>query len=366
MHIAIFGCGQLARMLALAGWPMGMSFSFVAEEDEDTRCVDGLGDVLRVHDSMSPQDIFAALGRPDVITIEKESVDTTLLRQLSAYCKVAPNPDTLWTVQHRARQKQFLSEHNSPTAPYREVGDAQQLLLAADSLGFPIVLKACENGYDGQQQWRFHSTADVQAFISSPNAIAEAIAEKMVDFSIEVSVLAVRNSKGDIAVYAPSENTHRNGTLAVSVAPTPKLNAKQIAELHSIVDTIMHALDYAGVLAIECFVVDEQILVNELAPRVHNSGHWTQDGASCSQFENHLRAITGQTLGSTAHLGHCAMINLLGCSAPDELISQPHAHLHWYNKTLRKGRKMGHVNLLHESSYALQEDLSLALRILPV
>lgn len=365
MRVAIIGCGQLARMMALAGWPMGMHFTFVAETDEDTRCVDGLGAILRLQSSMSPQAIYLALGEPDVITVEKEAVDTVLLRQLSHFCKIAPNPDILWLVQNRARQKKFLSDNGIPTAPYFEMHRKAHLTKAVEALGYPLIIKSCEQGYDGQQQWRIYNAAEAQAFIGGSTQVTHAVAEKLLDFSVEVSMLAVRNSQGEVAVYAPSENRHRNGTLSVSIAPTDVLSPKLRGELEDIVNRLMQLWDYVGVLAVECFVVDGQITVNELAPRVHNSGHWTQDGAACSQFENHLRAICGHSLGSTASLGHSAMINLLGCNAPDELVSQPHAHLHWYDKVLRQGRKMGHVNLLRETPNALQEDLSLALRMLP-
>jgi len=364
MHIAIFGCGQLARMLALAGWPMGIRFSFIADAEEDTRCVDGLGSVLRLTKTIAPDSLFETLGKPDVITIEKEAVDTSLLRRLSRYCTVAPDPGILWRVQHRARQKAFFVDHNIPTAPYVPIRDKRQLLAAAAVLGYPLIIKSCEHGYDGQQQWRIKSEAEARALINSSIEITDAIVEKMLDFSMEVSVLGVRNSHGEIAIYEPSENRHCNGILSVSISPPPALSAELRIELESMVTALLSRWNYVGVLAIECFVVDGRIVVNELAPRVHNSGHWTQNGAVCNQFENHLRAICGQTLGSTASLGHCAMINLLGCDAPDELISWPHAHLHWYNKNLRPGRKMGHINLLHESPCTLQEDLNHALRML--
>lgn len=363
MRIAIFGCGQLARMLALAGWPMGMQFSFVAEADEDTRCVDGLGKVVRVTDHISPRELFEALGEPTVITVEKESVDTKLLGQLSQFCAVAPNPKTLWLVQHRGRQKAFLREHKIPTAPYVEIHNKKQLLQAAQILGFPLIIKSSEEGYDGQQQWRIHDEAAARVFIESSDHVLEAVVERMINFSIEVSLLIARSANGEIATYAPSENRHHQGTLSVSIAPTLGLSADLQHELERIAMTLVQALDYVGVLAIECFVADGKIIVNELAPRVHNSGHWTQDGAACSQFENHLRAICGKSLGATASLGHSAMINLLGCTAPEELANAPHSHLHWYNKTLREGRKMGHINVVHESSLNLRENLDLALRL---
>lgn len=365
MRIGIFGCGQLARMLALAGWPMGMRFSFVANEGEDTRCVEGLGTILRLQDTMSALAIFEGLGKPDVITVEKEAVDTTVLRSLSQYCKIAPNPEILWTVQNRARQKKFLTDHLIPTVPYVEIHANDQLLQAAKTLGYPLIIKSCEHGYDGQQQWRIYNHNDALKFINGSIVLSHAVVEKLLAFTVEVSILAVRNSRGEVVVYAPSENRHRNGTLSVAFTPTDVLHPRLRADLDSIVHKLMQIWDYVGVLAVECFVIDDQIMVNELAPRVHNSGHWTQDGAACSQFENHLRAICGHSLGSTASLGHCATINLLGCIAPDALSCAPNAHLHWYDKALRQGRKMGHVNLLHQSSQALQEDMNLTLQMLP-
>ncbi len=364
MHIAIFGCGQLARMLALAGWPMGIRFSFIADTEEDTRCVEGLGAVLRLSEKKAPHVLFEELGKPDVITIEKESVNTAILRELSHFCSVAPNAEILWQVQNRARQKEFLNEYNIPTAPYVRIQQKPQLAEAVKVLGYPVIIKSCEQGYDGQQQWRIHNDGEANAFINSMVEITDAIVEKMLAFSMEISVLGVRNTKGEIAVYEPSENHHRNGVLSVSISPPPTLSAELKIELKSMVTELLRRCNYVGLLAIECFVVDGKIVVNELAPRTHNSGHWTQNGAVCNQFENHLRAICGKTLGSTASLGHCAMINLLGCDAPDELISWPHAHLHWYNKKLRPGRKMGHINLLQENSNELQDDLSHALQML--
>ncbi|MDX1491917.1 MAG: 5-(carboxyamino)imidazole ribonucleotide synthase [Pseudohongiellaceae bacterium] len=364
MHVAIFGCGQLARMLALAGWPMGIEFSFIAGANDDTRCVNGLGKITRLRDGQSPQQLFEELEKPDVITVEKEAVDTKLLEELSQFTTVAPNPKALWTIQHRGRQKTFLHQHNIPTAPFVEISGKQQLLEAAKSVGYPVVIKSSEEGYDGMHQWRIHSEADAQAFIDGEDKLADAVVEKLVNFSFEASIIVARNAKGEVSSYTPSENRHEKGTLAVSVTPSSSLNEELHDKLKDIANTLVTAFDYVGVLAIECFIVDGKIIVNELAPRVHNSGHWTQDGAICSQFENHLRAICGKPLGATTSLGHSAMINLLGCNAPEELATQSNAHLHWYNKTLRDGRKMGHINFLYESSNTLQSDLEQNLQIL--
>jgi 5-(carboxyamino)imidazole ribonucleotide synthase len=361
MRIAIIGCGQLARMLALAGWPMGMQFSFLAEADEDTRCVDGLGEVVRLQTGITPLEVYAALGHPDVVTVEKEAVDVGLLQEFQQYCTVAPSPEILHTIQNRARQKKFLQHIGIPTAPFLPINKKEDLWQALDALDYPVIIKSSENGYDGQQQWHVHNATEAHAFIDSPFSISDVVVEKKLNFEREVSLIVARNTHGEVAVYSPTENTHHHGTLSVSVSPTQNLNASISKQLFQIIDTLMGNWQYVGVLAIECFVVDGKIIVNELAPRVHNSGHWTQDGAATSQFENHLRAICGLTLGSTENLGHTAMINLLGCMAPEKLASHPHAHVHLYNKTLRSGRKMGHINLLYQDSSELSSNLSSAL-----
>ena len=357
MHIAIIGCGQLARMLALSGWSMGIRFSFLADEHEDARCVEGLGIVVRQQQGDSPEDVFVALGKPDIITIEKEAVDGGLLQALNAHCQVFPRPQNVHLIQHRARQKEFLRDNAIPTAPFLHISDKQQLLAAAEHLGLPLVLKSCQNGYDGQQQWHLHDANELHSFIDGPEQISDAIAEKKLSFTQEVSLILARNEQGQMVTYSPTENSHSNGTLTLSIAPARLLSKQHVQQLNDIATAITHALDYVGVLAIECFVLNEQIVVNELAPRVHNSGHWTQDGAASSQFENHLRAISGRALGSTENLGHTAMLNLLGCEPPKALTSHPHAHLHWYNKTLKTGRKMGHVNLLYQNFSQLESDL---------
>lgn len=361
MRIAIVGCGQLARMLALAGWPMGMRFSFLAEANEDTCCVDGLGEITRLQTGLTPLEIYTALGHPDVVTVEKEAVDVGLLRELQQFCTVAPSPEILHTTQNRARQKTFLHDIGIPTAPFLPIVSKEDLFKATDALGYPLIIKSSENGYDGQQQWHIHNETETHAFIDSSVAITDSVVERKLLFEREVSLIVARNAHGEVAIYSPTENTHHHGTLSVSVSPTQNLNEAITSQLFQLVDTLMENWQYVGVLAIECFVVEGQIIVNELAPRVHNSGHWTQDGAATSQFENHLRAICGISLGSTGNLGHTAMINLLGCTAPEKLASHPHAHVHLYNKTLRSGRKMGHINLLYQDSSELSSNLNSAL-----
>lgn len=364
MHIAIIGCGQLARMLALAGWSMGIRFSFLAADTDDTRCVDGLGLVVRNTPGSTAESLYHALGQPNVITVEKEAVDTALLQGFVDKCTVAPSPGILHIIQHRARQKAFLDDNAIPTAPYFHLRSKDQLWDAVKALGFPLIIKACEQGYDGQHQWRLSNENETHALINGPIEIGDAIVETKLSFTKEVSVILARNTLGEVAVYCPTENTHVNGTLFVSIAPARELSESHQEQLSQITNTLVKAWDYVGVLAIECFIVDDKVVVNELAPRVHNSGHWTQDGAATSQFENHLRAICGRTLGATTDLAVTGMINLLGCTAPEELLSHAHAHFHWYNKTLRNERKMGHINFVCNDQEALAADIKLAIDLL--
>lgn len=362
MHIGIVGCGQLARMLALAGWPMGMTFSFLAEADEDTRCVAGLGSVVRLSDASQPAAVWEALGRPEIITVEKEAVDTVLLGALQGFCIVAPDPDAIAICQHRAREKRYINACGVATVPYCVIRHKGELLQAARELGLPLIIKSCEQGYDGQQQWRVNSTAELQAFLASDVVLGEAVVESKINFARELSVIVVRGRSGRISSYVPSENWHRRGTLLTSIAPAENSGYAQ-QQIDDIVQRLMCDWDYVGVLAIECFEVDGRIIVNELAPRVHNSGHWTQQGADTCQFENHLRAIAGLATGSVECHGYNAMLNLLGCELPPELASNPRAHVHLYNKQLRSGRKMGHVNLQCKSRAELKRDLTDALNL---
>ena len=359
MRVAIVGQGQLARMLALAGWPMGLSFSFLADNGSDTRCVDGLGQVVELPPGpLDAAALYAALGQPDVITVEKEQLDTGLLRSLSAFCRVAPGPDAVAVCQDRLREKQTLVDLALPTSPFVPVQCRDDLAPAAAQLGYPLVIKSTREGYDGKNQWRIRSDAELAAFADSYDGHA-CIAEQWVSFDRELSLVAARGTDGTVAFYPIAENTHGHGILLHSIAPAALDHSLQQA-MQQAMATLLESLDYIGVLAMECFQVGEQFLINELAPRVHNSGHWTQLGTPCCQFSNHLRAITGLPLGATDAVQPTAMVNIIGRGIDDikpALLGQAD-QLHWYNKTVRAGRKQGHVNLVAADPAVLQRRLA--------
>lgn len=358
MHIAIIGCGQLARMMALAGWHLGFKFSFLAEEGEATRCVEGLGCIARRSPGATPREIYMALGAPDVVTVERENVDLELLRGLVPLCDVRPGAGAVAVCGNRALEKSTLDELGLPTAPYRVVHTALQVSDAADDLGLPVVVKSLTEGYDGKAQWRLHSPADLQAFCSEQST-GNWLVEAWVDFKCEVSFIAARSSRGEIAMYPPTHNVHRDGILLTSVAPAPDLPDSLREQGERCIRVLLEALDYVGVLAMECFVTDAGLLINELAPRVHNSGHWTLRSSAASQFENHLRAITGLGMGATRSRGHDAILNILGAYDREDLLrSLPGcASLTDYNKTFAPGRKVGHVNVSASSREEVEDVL---------
>lgn len=364
MKVGIVGCGQLARMLALAGWPMGLSFSFLGEAEEDDACVQGLGKVVR-RSGEGAESLYREMGCPEVITVEKEHVDVSLLRELQAFCPVYPDPEVIAVCQHRGREKAFLNNAGVTTAPYRLANSGAEVERAVKALGLPVFVKSCEEGYDGQNQWRITDANELEVFLAEHEALPECVVEGRVQFAREVSVIVVRGVDGETAVYPPTENDHRNGVLLTSIAPVRDLSETTLAQADDIVAKVLDSWDsssdsfpgYVGVLAIECFATEQGLLVNELAPRVHNSGHWTQQGAATSQFENHLRAICGLSLGATESRGYNGMINLLGRFAPMSAVVQANTQLHLYNKSIKPRRKLGHVNLQSDSDEALRQQM---------
>ena len=344
MHIGIVGCGQLSRMLALAGIPMGFKFSFIADPEEDTDCIDNLGPVARPGPSGDMADIYKQLGSPDLFTVEKEQVDLALVKALQQQAPVHPNARAFAACQHRRREKQLLDRLNIPSSAYvyGKPTDGQ--------LSLPAVAKSCRDGYDGKNQWVLKTDEDVQAFCENAEG-DDYIIEDWIPFEREVSQVSVRSLNGEVKHYPLTENRHHKGILTQSIAPAPDMPEPLAAQAQDYIERIMEEFDYIGVIAMECFVVEQQLLVNELAPRVHNSGHWTQSGSQSCQFENHIRAITGLPLGSTRPQGVVGMVNLIGTKqAPRKSLSE-NARLHWYNKSVRPGRKLGHVNFTG-SNYA--------------
>jgi len=355
-HIAIVGSGQLARMIALDGIPLGISFSFLAEPGDDTRCVQGLGDVVERTAEHSAAELFEKLGKPEVVTVEKEHVDIELLSDFSALCAVHPNPNALAKFKNRLQEKQFLQQQGIPLAPFMEVSNKEQLLSAIEQLSKPIFLKSQEQGYDGYNQYRItdDNAEEILNTITFPSAW---VAESFVPFEREISFIAARSPNQEVAIYPAVENYHKNGVLLTSLAPAPNVHPDQLAMAKQYIAKIMDSLDYVGLMCMECFVEDGKILVNEIAPRVHNSGHWTSRGAKTSQFENHIRAILSLPLGATECNGISGMLNLLGATLmPDEALDN-HTFLTLYNKTVRPRRKLGHITINHDEQSVVLERL---------
>lgn len=357
MRVGIVGCGQLARMLALAGWPMGLSFSFLAEATEEDVCVRGLGKVVRLAADLDGQALYEAMERPAVITVEKEHVDVALLRRLQGFCPVYPDPDIVEICQHRGREKSFLNQAAIATAPWQPADSLADVKQAVQALGLPVFIKSCELGYDGQNQWRLKDASGHDDFMARQGDIPPCVVEGQVHFEREVSIIVARGVDGETVVYPLTENDHQQGTLLTSISPVDDLPEAMRSQAEDIVSKLLSRWNYVGVLAIECFVSDKGLLVNELAPRVHNSGHWTQQGAATDQFENHMRAITGRALGSTESTGYTGMINLLGRFAPADVAVRANSHLHLYNKAAKPRRKLGHINLHRDDKAALEQQM---------
>jgi 5-(carboxyamino)imidazole ribonucleotide synthase len=364
MRIGIIGCGQLARMLSLAGWPLGLKFSFLAEPGNTGDCVRGLGELVPMPDGFEAMAItelaarvYASLEKPDVITVEKESVPVDLLEALKNHCAVYPDPKAVRICQNRGCEKEFIEGVGAAMAPKIVVNTVAELKLAIEQLGFPVIVKTCEDGYDGLNQWKMDTAGDLTEFLVSRDSIVESVVEKRVNFSREISLILVRAADGRTASYPATQNWHEGGILRASLAPARDIDEGLAKQIEDLTERVLGNIDYVGVLAIECFVVDGKLLVNELAPRVHNSGHWTQQGAATSQFENHLRAIAGLPLGSTEVHGFAGMVNLLGVEINAQTALKPNAFFHTYNKSVRPNRKVGHINIVHNDAEAMKKQL---------
>ena len=355
MHIAIIGCGQLARMLALAGLPLGIKFSFVASPKElkDTACIDGFGSIVCWRAGMTAEDLYLTLGRPDIVTIEKESVDINLLAELEAFCSVYPSANAVACCQNRYYEKRLLEKLDILTAPFKY---AESLETSINDLGQPLVVKSITDGYDGKQQWILQTKNDIDAIRRQAN-LANCIVEQFIPFQSEFSIIAARARCGKMLVYSATENVHQHSILKHSVVPAAGLDQFAIDTANDYIDRIMCELDYVGVLAMECFLCDGKVLVNELAPRVHNSGHWTQAACITSQFENHIRAIANLDLGATNMSGSAGMLNLLGTEVPPLKYLSSQTSLHWYNKKPNEGRKVGHINFIANTREQVLADI---------
>ncbi len=349
MKIGVLGGGQLARMLALAGYPLGLGF-VVLEPAADACAAPLAGHIQAAYDD--PDALQRLAAEVDLVTYEFESVPAAAVEQLGASLPVFPPANSLATARDRSHEKNLFHELGIETAPFSEVHDLQTLRLAVEKIGFPAVLKTRTLGYDGKGQQVLRAGDDLQAAWEAIGR-APAILEGLIGFEREVSIIAVRSASGELAFYPLAENHHENGILRLSTCLHDD-PMQALAENYA--QRLLENLNHVGVLAIEFFQIGSHLLANEMAPRVHNSGHWTIEGAETSQFENHLRAILGLPLGGTAAVGHAAMINLIG-ELPDApaILGLKNTHLHLYGKAPRVGRKIGHITIRETSEQALQE-----------
>lgn len=342
MTIGILGGGQLGYMLALAGYPLGLHFRFLDPSPE--------APVGRIAHRVTAEYLDeSALERfahgLEVVTYEFENVPVEAARFLAERAPVYPPLAALHEAQNRQREKRFFQKLGIATAEFMDIEKREELAAAIEQIGLPAILKTSRMGYDGKGQWLLRTREDVER--TRPELPdGPMILEKFVPFDREVSLLGVRSRTGETAFYPLVENHHRGGILRLSMAPAPHLSLALQESAEAATSKVLMELEYVGVLCIEFFEVHGRLMANEMAPRVHNSGHWTIEGAVTSQFENHLRAILGLPLGSTEAVGHSAMVNLIGgVPKAAEVLAVPNAHLHLYGKEPREGRKVGHVTV---------------------
>jgi 5-(carboxyamino)imidazole ribonucleotide synthase len=347
MRIGIVGAGQLGRMMALSGIPLGLEFAMY-----DTHAdVPGAAVAEIFTGAFDDRKKLARFARRvDVVTFDWENVPVASARAIAAIRPVWPPPRALEVAQDRVAEKRLFGRLGIPVAPYAAVDSEDDLVRAIDSLGLPGILKTRRLGYDGKGQAHIRRARDA-AEAYRRLAGQPLVYERFVEFSREVSLIAARDRAGAVRFYPLSENEHSAGILAVARAPYSDARLQRRAERNH--KRLMRTLGYVGVLCVEYFVERGRLIANEMAPRVHNSGHWTIEGAETSQFENHVRAVAGLPLGSTAPRGHAAMVNVIG-SKPRarDLLSVPGLHWHDYGKAARPGRKLGHVTLVAGSRAA--------------
>ncbi|MEX2527330.1 MAG: 5-(carboxyamino)imidazole ribonucleotide synthase [Gemmatimonadota bacterium] len=351
--VGILGGGQLGRMMALAGRPLGFRFHFL--EPSPNPPATELGPVIQA--AYDDPDALGGLARSsDVVTYEFENVSLEAARILSDVGPFHPAPAALAMAQDRLDEKAGFQSLGIPVAPHAPVETRQQLHDALEALGYPAVLKTRRMGYDGKGQAVLNSQEEVESAWEKLGPRGPLILEGFVSFQRELSQIAVRGRKGEVAFYPLTENIHREGILVESIAPAPRVSSELRDEARGFLRDLLSHLEYVGVLAVEFFETSQGLVANEMAPRVHNSGHWTQDGAECSQFENHVRAVAGLPLGSTEARGPIRMLNLLG-EVPEvrRMLRLPGVHLHLYEKSPRPGRKLGHVNVTGASSEQVDE-----------
>ena len=336
------GAGQLGQMLALAGRRLGLQFRFLSP---DADSVAGKFAELIVADYENEAALAHFVEGLDLATYEFESIPAASVRFVAERVPTFPSPQALETAQDRANEKQCFERLEIPTAPFGVVESMREVRETLERVGVPAVLKTRRFGYDGKGQAVIRSREDIgSAWVKV--AGAPSIVEAFVKFTRELSIIAVRSRTGEMAFYPLVENHHSEGILRFSLAPAPSVSAEIQASAEEYATRVMNELEYVGVLAIEFFETPDGLIANEMAPRVHNTGHWTIEGADTSQFENHLRAVAGLPLGSTEMGGAAGMVNVIG-TEPDvaRLRELNDVHVHMYGKAPKPRRKLGHITV---------------------
>ena len=349
MNLGILGAGQLARMMALAAYPLNIKCSFL--DPAKDACAGPLGQL--VNGNYDDKAGLATLAtNADCVTFEFENVPADALESLAQQVPVYPPPGALLVSQDRLTEKNLFHRIGIETAPFAEVNSLAELEGAVNKLGLPAILKTRRLGYDGKGQAFIRNRDDLAQAWQSVGEVPSTL-EGFVSFSREVSIISVRGRDGETRFYPLIENVHRNGILHLS---TVLVNDPLQEQAEQMIKTLIDEIDYVGVLVLELFHVGDKLLANEFAPRVHNSGHWTIEGAFTSQFENHVRAVTGLPLGETKARCPAAMVNIVG-TLPDttKILNVPGASLHLYDKTPREGRKIGHVTICANTDKDLEK-----------
>ena len=341
--IGILGGGQLGRMLSVAASRLGYK-THIFEPGANPPASHVADQVTTAaHEDEAALTAFAQ--SVDVITYEFENIPTSALDVLEGHRPIRPGREALRVSQDRITEKDFLSDLGLKTAPYAQVDSVEDLTTAMETIGTPSILKTRRFGYDGKGQVRLSAESD-PAEAKEGVAGAPSVLEGFVDFSHEVSVIAARGVTGEVACFDPGENVHEGGILRTTTVPA-RLPGSMRMDAVLIASQILNALEYVGVMGVELFVTKSGLIVNEIAPRVHNSGHWTQNGCAIDQFEQHIRAVVGLPLGDGKRHNDVVMENLIGddMDRVPELLKEPHVAVHLYGKAEAKaGRKMGHIN----------------------
>ena len=362
MKIGVLGAGQLGRMLALSAYPLGHQMRFLALSEEDPSSL--LGKTF-IHNN-NPEMVSNFADSSDIVTYESENTDVTIVNEISKNTKVYPSDKSLYISQHRGREKALLTTLKIPCAPYQIVNSLDDLKSAIKNIGIPSILKTVTDGYDGKGQFLIKSEAQIDEAWEKMSGV-DAILEGFINFKRELSLIAVRGIDGSLEYYPLVENSHHEGILRQTIAPAQNISVSLQNKAEEYMSSLLKEIKHIGVLTIELFESDDGLLVNEIAPRVHNSGHWTIEGAQTSQFENHIRAITESPLGQTTMTSKfSAMINIIGVHGPiQKVLKTKNAHLHLYNKAERTGRKLGHITLTSNSIDELNKTIDSLKEYLP-